>query len=47
MSCNASPVHDGFVFPGVFAFPIMVCISRVFCIPPGTNTKTAGEGLVA
>lgn len=29
-------------FPGVFAFPNMVCISRVFYIPPGTNTKTAG-----
>lgn len=36
---------DGFLFfPGVLAFPITVSISRVFCIPSGLNTETAGEG---
>lgn len=38
---------DLFFFPGVLAFPIMVCISRVFYIPSGMNTETAGEGSVA
>lgn len=46
MSCNASPVHDGFlfVFSGApFAFLIMGSIFRVFYIPSGMSTETAGE----
>lgn len=47
MSCNASLVHDGFLFfPGVFL--LLPCFSnRGHCNPSRMNTKTVGEDSIA